>query len=187
MIEVGCRVQTPKVEKLASLERDLHGFRAIDVVPAGLKISWSMLDEGQGIANTLKMVLMIGALHIEDKMHQMIGKLLKDSGWSNILTQAQVLTSGRAQSVLDEHHIKRTRYAHQVSLVNLYLLQQKSYTVYCSSVHGPPESPEMWIQRCRSDNPMFMFWATITDLEPIMCCFICSLRDGRFPTLCTGV
>ena len=107
----------------------------------------------------------------------MIGKLLKDSGWSNILT------SGRAQSVLDEHHIKRTRYAHQVSLVNLYLLQQKSYTVYCSSVQGPSESPEMWIQRCRSDNPMFMFWATIMDLEFLMCRFIYSLRDGRFPTL----
>ena len=74
-------------------------------------------------------------------MHQMIGKLLKDSGWSNIITQAQVLTSGRAQSLLDEHHIKRTRYAHQVSLVNLCLLQQRSYTVYCSSVQGPPESP----------------------------------------------
>ena len=41
-----------------------------------------------------KLVIMMGALHIEDKMHQMIGKLLKDSGWSNILTQAQVLTSG---------------------------------------------------------------------------------------------
>jgi len=114
---------------------------------------------------------MIGALHIEDKMHQMTGKLLKDSGWSNIFTQAQVLTSGRAQSVLDEHHIKHTRYAHQVFLVSLYLLQQRSYTVYCSSVQGPPESPEMWIQRCRSDNLMFMFWATIMDLELLMCRF----------------
>ena len=62
-----------------------------------------------------KLVVIMGALHIEDKMHGMIGKLLRGSGWSDILTQAQVLTSGRAKSVLDEHHIKRTRYAHQVS------------------------------------------------------------------------
>jgi len=128
-----------------------------------------------------KLVLLMGALHVEDKMHQMIRKLLKDSGWSNILSQAQVLTSGRAQSVLDEHHIKRTRYAHQVSLVSLYLLQLRSYTVYCSSVQGPPESREMWIQRCRSDNPMFMFWAAIMDLELLMCRFIRSLREGDFP------
>lgn len=33
-----------------------------------------------------KLVMMLGALHIEDKMHQMVGKLLQDSGWSNILT-----------------------------------------------------------------------------------------------------
>ena len=32
---------------------------------------------------------------------------------------AEVLTSGRAQSKLNEHHIKRTRYAHHVSLVSL--------------------------------------------------------------------
>ena len=32
---------------------------------------------------------------------------------------AEVLTSGRAQSTVNEHHIKRTRYAHHVSLVSL--------------------------------------------------------------------
>ena len=40
---------------------------------------------------------------------------------------AEVLTSGRAQSTLIEHHIKRTRYAHQVSLVSLYMLKQNAY------------------------------------------------------------
>ena len=49
-------------------------------------------------------------------MHLMIGKLQHDTGWDIILSQAEVLTSGRAQSTLDEHHIKHTRYAHQVSL-----------------------------------------------------------------------
>jgi len=68
-----------------------------------------------------------------------------------------------------------------VSLVSLYLLQLRSYTVYCSSVHGLPESQEMWIQRCRSDNPMFMFWAAIMDLELLVCRFIRSLREGDFP------
>ncbi len=43
-----------------------------------------------------------------------MGKMLRDSGWSTVLSQAQILTSGRAQSALNEHHIKRTRYAHQV-------------------------------------------------------------------------
>ena len=34
-------------------------------------------------------------------------------------SSAEVLTSGRAQCMLNEHHIKRTRYAHQVSLYML--------------------------------------------------------------------
>ncbi|KAL8599464.1 hypothetical protein ACOMHN_029279 [Nucella lapillus] len=114
-------------------------------------------------------------------MHNMIGKLLRDSGWSNIITQAQVLTSGRAQSVLDAHHqIKRTRYAHQVSVMALYLLREQSYSNYCSGVQGPPESPEMWAQRSRQHNPMFMFWSTILELELLMCRFIRSLREGDF-------
>ena len=73
-----------------------------------------------------KLVVTMGALHIEDKMHLMIGKLQRDTGWTTILSQAEVLTSGRAQSTLDEHHIKRTRYAHQVSLVALYMLNQSA-------------------------------------------------------------
>ena len=110
----------------------------------------------------------------------MIGKLLRNSGWSNILTQPQVLTSGRAQSVLYEHHIKRTRYAHQISVMGLYLLRQKAYDNYCSVVEGPPESLEMWVQRSRTHKPMSMFWSTIVDLELLMCRFIRSLREGDF-------
>ena len=39
-----------------------------------------------------KLVAMMGELHIEDKMHVMIGKLLRDSGWPTVRSQAQVLT-----------------------------------------------------------------------------------------------
>ena len=59
-------------------------------------------------------------------MHMMIGKLQRDTGWDIILSQAEVLTSGRAQSTLDEHHIKHTRYAHVPGIV-------------CSAVHAQAE------------------------------------------------
>ena len=35
-----------------------------------------------------KMAVMMGALHIEDKMHVTIGKLLRDSGWTTVVSQA---------------------------------------------------------------------------------------------------
>ena len=76
-----------------------------------------------------KLVVIMGALHIEDNMHLMIGKLLRDTGWDIIFSQVEVLTSGRAQSTHNEHHIKRTRYAHQVSLVALYMLKQSAYVL----------------------------------------------------------
>ena len=133
--------------------------------------------------NTLgegKLVMMMGALHIEDKMHQMIGKVLRDTGWTTILSQAQVLTSGRAEPALDEHHIKRTRYAHEVSLMGLEILKQRAYSRHCSSVHGPPESYEMWATHSSNENPTFRFWCMVMNLELLMCRFIRSLREGNF-------
>ena len=82
--------------------------------------------------------------------------------------------------MLDEHHIKGTRYAHQVSVMGLYLLRQRSCTNYSSSVQGSAESLEMWDARQKNDNPMFMFWSTVMDLELLMCRFIRSLREGDF-------
>ena len=37
-----------------------------------------------------KLVAMMGALHIEDKMHLMIGKLLLHSGWATVLSKGPV-------------------------------------------------------------------------------------------------
>ena len=83
-----------------------------------------------------KLVMMLGALHIEDKIHQMTGKLLRDSGGTTVLSQSQVLPSGRVQSALNEHHIKRTRYAHQLYVMYRHLLKHTAYSAYCSAVHG---------------------------------------------------
>lgn len=123
---------------------------------------------------------MLGALHIEDKVHQMIGKVLRDSGWVTVLPQAEVLTSGRAQSALDEKHIKRTRYAHQVSLMSLHFLKNKAYSAYCSEIHGPPQTQENWDELKKTESPQLKYWSTIMELEMLMCRFIRSLRERDF-------
>ena len=128
-----------------------------------------------------KLVMMLGALHIEDNIHQMTGKLLRDSGGTTVLSQAQVLPSGRAQSALNEHHIKRTRYAHQLYVMYLHLLKHTAYSAYCSGVHGTPESQQVWEQLSRTENPQFKYWSSIMELELLMCRFIRSLREGDFP------
>ena len=97
------------------------------------------------------------------------------------MIQAHVLPSGRAQSALNEHHIKRTRYAHQVSVMYLHLLKNTAYSAYCSAVHGTAESQQVWEQLSRTEIPQFKYWSTIIELELLMCRFIRSLREGDFP------
>jgi len=50
-------LQTPKEEGLLSLERDLRDFHVIDdqTLPAGINITIAQLDDGSGIAETLKL------------------------------------------------------------------------------------------------------------------------------------
>ena len=64
------------------------------------------------ILGDVKYVILIDGLHIEDKAHLLDGK------W--VVSEAGVFTSGKAVSTLDDHHVKRTQYDHQVSLMALY-------------------------------------------------------------------
>ncbi len=127
-----------------------------------------------------KFVVQMGALHIEDKCQLMMGKMLRGSGWETVLSQADVLSSGRAESALSDHHIKRTRYAHQVSLASLSLLKRTAYSEYASNVQGPPESFELWSKRQSDDVHMFKYWSLVIELEQLMCRFVRSLREGDF-------
>ena len=87
------------------------------------------------IIGDVKYVILMGGLHIEDKAHLICG-----SGWEWVMSEAGVFTSGRAVSTLDDQHIKRTQYDHQVSLVTLYLLQQGAYSIYSTESQGNTDS-----------------------------------------------
>ena len=112
-----------------------------------------------------KLVMMLGALHIEEKIHQMTGKLLRVPGGTIVLSQVHVLPSG---------------YAHQLSVMYLHLLKHTAYSAYCSAVHGKADSQQVWEQLSRTEHPQFKYWPTITELELLMCRFIQSLREGHF-------
>ena len=128
-------------------------------------------------------VVMMGGLHIEDKGQLMLRKFIRGSGWEWAMTTAEVFTAGRAASALDDHHIKRTRYAHQISLVSLSLLKQEAYTVYCEEIQGPPEPFELWSKKRADDADMLKYWSQIIKLELIMCRLVRSLREGDFDSM----
>ncbi len=54
-------------------------------------------------------VVMFGGLHLEMTMWSTVGDLLDGSGWSTILTEAEVASSGIAQGLLKASHLTRTR------------------------------------------------------------------------------
>ena len=56
-----------------------------------------------------------------------IGNWIDGSGWTNIFERAKITTMGRIESYLSGSKVKRTRYAHQVSLVSLIHLSNLSF------------------------------------------------------------
>ena len=77
-----------------------------------------------------KLIIMLGHMHTEKVGYQILGDWLDGSGWITILTNAGVLTSGTANSLINVSHICRARYAHQVTAVVLPILKAWVYKEY---------------------------------------------------------
>ncbi|WAR14007.1 hypothetical protein MAR_004112 [Mya arenaria] len=102
-------------------------------------------------------VVMFGGLHIELAALKTIGDLLQDSGWSSVLTQANIATPGTADSFLKATNISRTRHAHQVTSAALYVLMKQQYDEYVEATKdeiGPEMSLEMWVDVRQNESPI---------------------------------
>ena len=127
---------------------------------------------------------MLGSLHIKDKIYQMLGKLIRDSGWEWVFTKAGVLTSGKVSSALNDGHIKRSRYTHQVSVAAFTIMKRKAYNQYSTEAwakgQGLVKTFEKWSADCIEKYPMFFFWQLVIDFQLLLMRFIRSLREGDF-------
>ena len=79
---------------------------------------------------------MLGELHIEMGFLTMIGLWLNGSEWIEILEESGVSTFGKAESFLKGSHVKRNRYAHQVTACSLNHLVTEAYTESLASDFG---------------------------------------------------
>ena len=61
-------------------------------------------------------VIMMGPLHIEMAALKTIGDWFKDLGWSSVLSEADIPSTGAADSFLYVAHVTKTRSAHQVNI-----------------------------------------------------------------------
>ena len=83
---------------------------------------------------------MFGGLHIEMAALKSIGTLLQSSGWTGALVEADLATSGTAESYLHASSVTRTRQMHQVTACSLYKLLKDAYSYYCSTDDAVPTS-----------------------------------------------
>ena len=104
-------------------------------------------------------VVMLGGLHTEMALWNVLGDLLEGPGWTSALTEAELTFAGTAQSMLKVAHLTRTRHAHQVTLLTLQILQREAFLLSKSSEDEEPLSA--WKVGMIATSPTFMFWDLI--------------------------
>ena len=73
-----------------------------------------------------KIIWMIGPLHT-DMFLNIIGAWLDGSGWNDLYEKSEINTSGKVNSFLKESHVKRRRYAQQITLAALVKVAHQAY------------------------------------------------------------
>ena len=100
---------------------------------------------------------MMGPLHTEMAFMNTVGDLLKDSGWTTIITNAHVARSGVAESLVSGHDVVRTKYSHQVTASALYKLQHQAYLEIQESEARMTFNE--WCCQMEEKSPTFQFWS----------------------------
>jgi len=124
-------------------------------------------------------VIMFGGLHIEMAMLKLLGGWLEDSGWTNALVQADIATSGTANSFIHASHVTKTRHAHQVTAASLYTLLQRAHSDTDAVQADSPPFEEWCTQRSKA-SVHFDYWLKTLSLELLLLRYIRSIREGNF-------
>ncbi|CAG9823856.1 unnamed protein product [Phaedon cochleariae] len=127
-----------------------------------------------------KFVVMMGGLHIEMAIMSMIGSWLTGSGWTDILVDAGVTSPGRAESLLSCSHVKRTRYAHQVTVAALVILKGHAYKSREMCSEEPDLDFDKWCTYRTKESVQFLFWSITIELEVLLLAYVQSLRESNF-------
>jgi len=73
--------------------------------------------------------------------------------------------------------VKRTRYAHEVSLASLFILRNEAYS---AGTEDRSESFESWVSRQCKESVQFLYWQTTLELESLLLNFVRSIRVSNF-------
>ena len=91
--------------------------------------------------------------------------------------KSKITSTGRIESYLSGSKVKRTRYAHQVSLASLIHLSILSF-----QKQGTIKDYATWKVAQRSHSINAEYWFTVMEMEALYFMFIKSVRIGDFDT-----
>ena len=82
------------------------------------------------------------------------------SGWTSVIADAGVTSTGVADSFIKASHLTRTRQVHQNTAANLYILQQRAYSKYkeVSDNGVEPQGFIDWEKKMSTEHPQFLYW-----------------------------
>ena len=129
-----------------------------------------------------KYVVVMWGLHIEMNVMKLLGDILTGSGWTAILVQSEVTTSGRADAILKGSHVTRSRYIHQVKAAVLHLLQVSAFQKYIESLGQEDQQIDFksWSSSKSSEIPQFKYWDLVLELELLSMQLVRSFREANF-------
>jgi len=129
-----------------------------------------------------RLVLLLGGLHTEMATLRMLGNWLDSDGWTAALVSANVISSGKADALLQVSHVARTLYFHQVTVACLYIMQQKAYAHYVDSVGVTATADDFktWCLTQSQKHPQFMYWSQTISLQLAVLTFVRSIRESNF-------
>ena len=104
-----------------------------------------------------------------------LGDWLDGSGWIDIFQKANINTPGRIESFLKGSNVKRSRYAHQVSLSSLVAISRKAF-----ESQEEIASYDDWKNEQRKKSINAQFWFTVIEMEILLFMFVRSLRQADF-------
>jgi hypothetical protein len=128
----------------------------------GKYIQWNYSD----IIGEHHLLLILGGLHTEMAALKTLGDLLDHSGWTTALVNANVVSAGRSEALLQASHVARTRYCHQVTVAALHILQQQAY-VSNQNLQSDTAAMNMseWCIEQAEKFPNFCYWNTVLHLQ----------------------
>ena len=130
----------------------------------GKQIQWAYPDN----VGEDKIVLILAPMHTEKVGWGMCGEFLDGSGWTAMLTNAAVTSSGRAQSFIGVSHICRTRFYHQATAAAIFLHQSRAYNHYKDSKEEAGEDAmvfdDWFMQKC-AEQPQAFYWNKAMQME----------------------